>query len=94
MLDDAIARWAEWQSGQDEQGKTLPLREVVDINFNKQARAAMEGVALAIVAQAAIVAQRLVNSEVERALAPKPSRVRAVCGRVLRGLAHLVDPSS
>lgn len=94
ILDQPIAKWAELHSKQDAQGQYIRREDGSDLNYHQEARTVMEGLVLAIVTQAALVTRHEVEREIERALAPKPSRVRAVCGRVLRQLAHLVDPSS
>ncbi|WP_437623370.1 hypothetical protein [Sorangium sp. So ce1151] len=91
-LDEALTAWAEGTSGFNAEGKysAKPFDEERGDGPHQRAKVAVQDLALAILTEA----ERVTKREVERALAPRPSRARALCGRVLRGLAHLADPRS
>ncbi|WP_437647835.1 hypothetical protein [Sorangium sp. So ce362] len=89
-VDGALARWVEWYSGYNPSGAFAARQHEPDANPHEVVKAPIQDIALAILEEA----ERIAKREVERALAPKASPARVVCGRVLRGLAHLVDPSS
>ncbi|WP_437958576.1 hypothetical protein WME76_02200 [Sorangium sp. So ce119] len=89
-LDQALTEWTERTTGYDAENNYTqkPFDGEPGDGPHQRHKAAMQDLALAILTEA----ERVTKREVERALAPRPSRLRAVCGRVLRGFAELVDP--